>query len=293
MAPGGQGDPATGSSAGGTPGISADPPGRPDDAAPAGSSPGTSGRAGEPTAAGAWADLVAGRIPPATAAAAVLTERYGALVAHRGPLVLAQLGQSLDGFIASCTGDARFVTGAEDREHLHRLRALVDAVLVGVGTVAADDCRLTVRAVPGPHPVRVVLDPSARAPTGSCVLTDGAAPTVWVVGEHAVVPPGLAPHVTVLRVPVGERGAAPRDVLDALRRRGLRRVLVEGGGRTVSGFLDAGVLHRLYLTTAPLLIGDGVPGIRFRGPERLADALRAPARRFALGEDLCTELLLR
>ena len=91
--------------------------------------------------------------------------------AHRGPLVLAQLGQSLDGFIASRTGHAEFVTGPEDREHLHRLRALVDAVVVGVGTVAADDCRLTVRAVPGPHPTRVVLDPSARAPLTSAGAT--------------------------------------------------------------------------------------------------------------------------
>src|SRR5690606_8733957 len=163
--------------------------------------------------------------------------RYGPLVAHRGPLVLAQLGQSLDGFIASRTGHAEFVTGPEDREYLHRLRALVDAVVVGVGTVVADDCRLTVRAVPGPHPERVVLDPSARAPLTSAVLTDGAAPTLWVVGEHADVPVAPAPHVTVLRVPVGGDGLAPPAVLEALARRGLQRVLVEGGGRTVSRFL--------------------------------------------------------
>jgi riboflavin biosynthesis pyrimidine reductase len=68
---------------------------------------------------------------------------------------------------------------------------------------------------------------------------------------------------------------------------------VEGGGRTVSSFLEARALHRLYLTTAPMLIGDGVPGIRFRGADHLSGALRAPARRFQLGDDLCTELTLR
>lgn len=243
--------------------------------------------------AGAWERLLTGRVDTAAPVGAELAERYGPLVLHEGPLVIAQLGQSLDGFIASRTGHAQYVTGPEDREHLHRLRALVDAVVVGVGTVAADDCRLTVRAVPGPHPVRVVLDPSARAPTGSAVLTDGAAPTVWVVGDDARVPTALAPHVSVLRMPVTSRGLAPGDVLAALAHRGLERVLVEGGGRTVSGFLEARALHRLYLTTAPLLIGDGVPGIRFPGADRLSGALRAPARRFLLGDDLCTELTFR
>lgn len=245
------------------------------------------------SSAAVWESLLAGRTVPDPHPGTDLVERYQPIVAHRGPLVLAQLGQSLDGFIASRTGHAEFVTGPEDRAHLHRLRALVDAVVVGVGTVVADDCRLTVRAVPGPHPARVVLDPSARAPRQSSVLTDGAAPTLWIVGEHAAAPTATAPHVVVLRMPVGDRGLAPRDVLAALARRGLQRVLVEGGGRTVSGFLEAGELHRLYLTTAPLLIGDGVPGIRFDGADHLTGALRAPVRRFVLGDDLCTELILR
>jgi len=254
-------------------------------------------RAGGPDddagAAAAWDELLAGRVPPSPARGGELAERYGPLVDHRGPLVIAQLGQSLDGFIASRTGHAQFVTGPEDRAHLHRLRALVDAVVVGAGTVTADDCRLTVRAVPGPHPVRVVLDPTARTPPASAVLTDGAAPTLWVVGEDAAVPGEPAPHVVVVRVPAPGRHLLPGDVLAQLAARGLDRVLVEGGGRTVSRFLAHGALHRLYLTTAPMLIGDGVPGIRFRGTDHLSGALRGPVRRFVLGEDLCTELVLR
>lgn len=243
--------------------------------------------------AAAWDELLAGRIPADGPAGRGLVERYAPLVAHRGPLVIAQLGQSLDGFIASRTGHAEFVTGPEDREHLHRLRALVDAVVVGVRTVAADDCRLTVRSVPGTHPTRVVLDPAARAPAGSAVLTDGAAPTLWIVGDESAVPVKPASHVTVVRVPVSGGTAAPHDVLTALARQGLERVLVEGGGRTVSRFLEAGTLDRLYLTTAPMLIGDGVPGIRFRGADHLSGALRPGVRRFLLGADLCTELILR
>lgn len=236
----------------------------------------------------AWRELVDGRVPPG-ADPRDLVERYGPLVAAGPRLVLAQLAQSLDGFIAARTGDAVFVTGAEDREHLHRLRALVDAVIVGVGTVVADDPRLTVRAVEGRSPVRVVLDPAGRAPPDATLLRDGAAPVVWCRADPATAP-RTPPHVEVLRLPCPGGVFAPTTVLHVLAGRGLRRVLVEGGGRTVSRFLAAGVLDRLYVTTAPLLVGDGVPGLRFSGTDRLSDALRAPSRRFLFGDDVCVEL---
>lgn len=241
----------------------------------------------DPAPGGAWELLARGILPRAQPPEEV-TERYGPLVAAGSRLVIAQLGQSMDGFIASRTGDARHVTGDADREHLHRLRALVDAVVVGAGTVAADDCRLTVRAVTGRNPVRVVLDPRARIPLGSALLTDGAAPTLWLVGASAAVPGRLAEHVSVQRM--GSDGPfGPADVLRVLGDRGLGRVLVEGGGRTVSAFLRAGVLDRLYLTLAPILIGDGVPGLRFAGADALTGALVAPTRRWILGADVCTE----
>lgn len=234
-----------------------------------------------------WSELLTGRVR----ATGELSERYGPLVAAGPRLALAQLGQSLDGFIASRTGDACFVTGEEDRTHLHRLRALVDAVIVGVGTVISDDCRLTVRAVPGRHPVRVVLDPDGRAPRHAQVFTREAS-SVWMVADHRAADVAPAPGVEVVSLPRdGQRGGfAPTKVLAALAERGLGRVLVEGGGVTVSRFLTAGVLDRLLVTTAPVLIGDGVPGLRFEGRDRLADALRAPSRRFVLGEDTCVEL---
>ncbi|WP_238705794.1 GTP cyclohydrolase II [Serinicoccus chungangensis] len=234
-----------------------------------------------------WEQLLAGHIP----ATGDLGQRYGDLNRADGPVVLAQLGQSLDGFIATRTGDAAFVTGEQDREHLHRLRALVDAVVVGAATVACDDPRLTVRAVTGPHPVRVVLDPRGVTPTEAAVLTDGAAPTLWVVGGDRPVGP-VGEHVEVLRWP-GAGPMEPRAVLDLLAARGLHRVLVEGGGRLVSAFVRAGAVDRLYLTTAPVLIGDGVPGLRVAGEDLLSDALRPPARRYQLGEDTVTELDLR
>jgi 3,4-dihydroxy 2-butanone 4-phosphate synthase/GTP cyclohydrolase II len=202
--------------------------------------------------------------------------------------VIGQLGQSMDGFIASRTGDSRHVTGHDDREHLHRLRALADAVVVGAGTVSADDCQLTVRAVTGPNPVRVVIDPQARIPLGSQVLTDAATPTIWMIGHNAAAPSALPDHVRLHRLHMAD-DFAPGRILKSLAEFGLRRVLVEGGGITVSRFLRAGALDRLFITTAPILIGDGVPGIRFDGTDALSGALAAPSRRFVFGDDVCTE----
>ncbi|MBG6216823.1 GTP cyclohydrolase II [Arthrobacter sp. CAN_A6] len=216
-----------------------------------------------------------------------LVHRYGFIAATQGPLVLAHLRQSLDGFIASRSGDDSFPGAGEDHGHLDRLRALVDAVVVGVGTVLADDCSLTVQSVRGPNPARVVLDPSGSTPVTARVLTDDAAATVWMVGVDAVVPDDLARSVSVVRV--GDGGFEPAAVLSTLREMGFAKVLLEGGGKTVSRFLSGGCLDRLYLTTAPVLVGDGVPGIRFTGSEALADARTAPVRRFLLGQDVCTE----
>jgi GTP cyclohydrolase II len=238
-----------------------------------------------------WHELASGRVPAGAVAGLdwELLERYGPLVAAGPELTIAQLAQSADGFIATRSGDANHVSGSADRQHLHRLRALVDAVVVGAATVLADDPRLTVRAVEGNSPVRVVLDPRGRLPAQCRVLDDGEAPTLWVVGETAVVAESRRPQVEVVRLRVEPDGFALDQVSALLRARGLGRVLVEGGGRLVSAFLSAGLLDRLFLTMAPLLIGDGVPGIRFAGPDRLADALRVPVRRYVLGEDVCLD----
>ena len=91
------------------------------------------------------------------------------------PITVGHLGESLDGFIATHTGDSRWVTGPANVVHMHRLRALCDAVIVGAGTVAADNPRLTTRLVEGPNPLRVVLDPGRRLPADHRVFSDDGA----------------------------------------------------------------------------------------------------------------------
>ena len=238
-------------------------------------------------AGGAW------RCTTALAAETVeLLDLFLPLVAQAGPWVIAQLGQSLDGRIATESGASHYINAIEARTHLHRLRALVDAVVVGVGTVNADDPQLTVRHVPGANPLRVVLDPRRRALPNARVFNDGAAPTLHLVAEDG---DGAAAAGAVRRgvLPCAAGGFAPAAVLRWLREAGYRRVLVEGGGVTVSRFLQAGALDRLHVMVAPMLIGPGRPGLVLPPIETLDEAIRPASRCFACGVDTLFDLDLR
>jgi riboflavin-specific deaminase-like protein len=237
--------------------------------------------------------------------AALLLNRYLPLLAPQ--LVIGQLGQSLDGRIATANGHSHYVTGPESLVHLHRLRALVDAVVVGAGTVLADDPQLTVRHCPGPNPLRVVLDPLRKLPLQRRLFCDGQAPTLVLASIPA---PALAPdpeaapnpdpdpaagrtETALLSVSDDGSGFAPAAVLSLLAARGAQRILVEGGGITVSRFLAAGALDRLHVVVAPMLIGSGRPGLTLPAIDHLDQALRPAHRRESLGEDVLYELQLR
>ena len=210
--------------------------------------------------------------------------------------VIGQLGQSVDGRIATASGHSHYINGPEDILRLHRLRALSGAVVVGAGTAVADDPRLTVREAPGPNPVRVVLDPRGRVPGDRRVFRDGAAPTLWIrgAGTRAETDGALPAHVRILELPLTEDGIfAPEAVVELLATRGHTHVLVEGGGRTVSSFLAAGALDRLHLSVAPLILGSGRPGISLPPIDHLDEALRPRVRHVRLGRDLVFDLDLR
>ena len=207
---------------------------------------------------------------------------------HPGPVeVIAHLGQSIDGYIATADGDARFVTGEANIRHLHRMRALSDAVLVGAETVVADDPRLTTRLVPGPNAVRVVLDPRRRLSTERHLFNDGDSATLLCC-DRARIRPGEQHHgqAELIGVPVVSERLDLAALLSALAERGLRRIFVEGGGTTVSRFLQAGRLSSLQIAVAPLVIGSGRLGVRLPPTARLADALRPTTRIFRMGEDV-------
>ncbi len=245
-------------------------------------------------AASAAGDAAAVEASLPAAADPLLREVLMPLARHRGRLAIAQLGQSLDGRIATDNGDSWYINGQPARAHLHRLRALVDAVLIGAGTAAEDQPQLSVRHVSGPDPVPVILDPRGRVrPEGPLFQRpSGSPPVLHLVGDPTNLSPPPSGVERVL-VPLGPDGACPRQVLDLLAERGLQKVLVEGGGVTVSKFLAADALDYLHLLIAPLIIGSGRPGIRLAPIERLADARRPPMRSYPLEDELLVELRLR
>ena len=209
---------------------------------------------------------------------------YAPLIAGiaEGPLVIAQVGQSLDSRIATAGGHSHYVNGEAALTHLHRLRALADAVVIGASTAVLDDPQLTTRRVEGSHPVRIVLDPHCRVPR-TARLFDAAAPTLAV---HAAGRPGASQGDGVLLLPAEAGVFSPAAVLDALAVRGLQTVLIEGGGQTISAFLRARRVHRLHVMLAPLLIGPGREAFRLPAIERLDAARRFRMTAHALGDDV-------
>src|SRR4030081_1447429 len=149
-------------------------------------------------------------------------------------IVVGQCGQSIDARIATPSGHSHYINGEAGLAHLHRLRALVDAVVIGVGTAIADDPQLTVRRVEGPSPARVIVDPSGRLPSTRRGLTaDGIR---RLVVTAAGVPARLPSDIEIVPLAADNGALAPAAIVAALAGRGFPPSFIEGGGATVSSF---------------------------------------------------------
>jgi len=198
-------------------------------------------------------------------------------------LVMGQIGQSLDGRVATVTGDAGEVSGPDGMVHLHRIRALVDGVIIGVKTALHDNPRLTVRHCEGDNPARIVIDPNGRLPNDSPVLADDGTRRLVIQAVETTRPDG----VEVIRVETHDGQFAPNEIVNALHSEGIENLLVEGGSYTIAKFIESELLGRLHISIAPLLIGRGPSGLTMSDhPETLANAIRPETLSYSLGSDV-------
>jgi riboflavin-specific deaminase-like protein len=203
------------------------------------------------------------------------------------PYVLVKYAQTLDGRIATRTGDSKWISGEAERRISHGLRAACDAVLVGSGTVRQDDPELTVRLVPGNNPIRVVLDSTLRMAPAAKVASDTATTVVFTA-------PGADPArrerlralgVTVREVVAGPRGVDLAAVLAQLRRSGVESLMVEGGRAVITSLFAAGKVDRLVVSISPTVIGAGIEAVGDLGVARVTEGVRLTNRVFCLADD--------
>lgn len=205
------------------------------------------------------------------------------------PYVVLKYAQTLDGRIATASGDSKWISSEEERALSHALRARADAVLVGVETVLVDDPKLTVRMVPGASPMRVVLDSHARTPTGANVLSDEAVtvvltrPDAPLERRNALSEAGASVHT----VPPADGGVDLIAALRVLNGLGVRALLVEGGSKVITSLLAARLVDRAIVSVAPTILGAGTDAVGSLGADRVLDGL-ALARRsvHVVGDDV-------
>ncbi|MDK1473337.1 bifunctional diaminohydroxyphosphoribosylaminopyrimidine deaminase/5-amino-6-(5-phosphoribosylamino)uracil reductase RibD [Streptomyces sp. 549] len=220
--------------------------------------------------------------------AAAVNAAWLTSVALDRPYVHWKFAATLDGRVAAADGTSRWITSAEARADVHRLRAECDAVLVGSGTARTDDPHLAVRGLPGVRqPLRVVVDTDASAVRPGARVLDDAAPTLLAVAEDAPEPP--AGRAEVLRLPRAADGTGLdlTALLSALHERAVRSVLLEGGPTLAGAFVAAGAVDRVTAYLAPVLLGAGPQVLTGAGITTLAQALRLHVTGTAqLGPDL-------
>lgn len=207
--------------------------------------------------------------------------------------------QSLDGRIATATGQSQWISGDETLHLAHELRRDSDAILVGAGTVIADDPRLTCRIERGRDPHRCVLDSTLRVPAESHIVSQAASVATTVFFDASRMDAEQEARASTLRragvelvdVPATESGLDLRAVLLHLRESGHASLLVEGGSGVITSFFRAALVDRLVLVSAPMVIGSGTEAVGDLGTERLSAALRGTTRSVRqLGNDVVWEV---
>ena len=208
------------------------------------------------------------------------------------PYVTLKFAQTLDGKIAAIDGSSKWISSPESRKFTHKLRAKNDGILVGVGTILTDDPALTVRLVKGRTPARIVVDGRLRTPLGARVVRDkNTARTIIVTSSSSSQRKrGRLKElgVEIIVLPVSKGGNIDlRKIISILYKKGIKRILVEGGSRVITSFLKAGLADRIVMILSPKILGKGIESIGDIGIRNIKSALKLRLKDIKrIGEDI-------
>lgn len=211
--------------------------------------------------------------------AALLNDSYYAFYKNKRPFVILKLAQTIDGRIASLNGDSKWISSHRSLKMVHKLRAEVDGVVVGMGTVKADNPSLTVRYVKGENPYRIIISESLKFPPKTKLLDNNRdfktiiATTEKAMGKFSKTKRGRNIIYWLLKKN-RQSGISLTDFLEKARDFNLRSLLVEGGSKLATSFLKAGLVDKLILITAPMILGNGINTIDELNIRRLSQSIK-------------------
>lgn len=234
--------------------------------------------------------------------AARLNEAFIKWISTQMPFVFLKTAMTLDGKTATVNGQSQWITGQQSRNRVHEMRNFCDGIVVGIGTVLADDPQLTTRLPSGgKNPVRIIVDSKARTPVTAKVIQDGQAPTLIAVSHrapaervHEIMSQGK--NVEIIKVPDGPGGLDLRELFSQIGKRGIVSIMLEGGATLNASALQANIVDKVYWFVAPKIIGgSAAPGpVGGQGIASLDDAhLLEDISMETVGNDILISAYLR
>ncbi len=210
-----------------------------------------------------------------------LNEKFFKFMETGTPFITMKIAQTIDGRIATLTGDSQWISSPASRRFAHRERSLHDGILVGIGTVLKDDPSLTVRLVKGKNPVRIVVDSSLKIPLGSAILKDQdtARTIIAVTSRHDRKKASTLQEMRIGIIEAGENKVDLKALLKGLAKMNISSVLLEGGAGVFTSFLDKGLIDRALFIIAPLVTGKGTDAFGDLGIRKIGDSLRFEVRK--------------
>jgi diaminohydroxyphosphoribosylaminopyrimidine deaminase/5-amino-6-(5-phosphoribosylamino)uracil reductase len=197
---------------------------------------------------------------------------YAKFISTGLPYVTLKYAQSLDGRIATKTGNSQWISSQQSLLYSHKLRAVNDAIVIGRGTLVSDNPQLTTRLVNGHNPIRIVISSSGKLPLNRAIFTDGLSPTFVATLSKTIRNSGG--HFQVIPVRGGRTGLIIKDLLGRLAKMGIMTVLVEGGSGVLTSFLMQKAADKIVVCTAPIIIGEGIEAIGDLRIKKLSSSIK-------------------